>query len=61
MTPEDVQATAARGGVSLSSEEAAKLVKGAERLRQLAEVVRKYIAADVEPAGTFRTRSVEGE
>ena len=61
LTAEEVRATAARSGLELTVEEAARLVKGGSRLRRLAQEVRAYAGhKDVEPAGAFHAGGSHG-
>jgi aspartyl-tRNA(Asn)/glutamyl-tRNA(Gln) amidotransferase subunit A len=53
LTAEEIKSAAARAGLPLSAEEAAKLVKGANRSRRMAAQLRTYVTAQTEPAATF--------
>jgi len=61
LTAEEVRAAAARNGLELTEQEAARLVKGASRGRRLAEEVRASAGPqDVEPAGVFHAGGSHG-
>ena len=57
---DDVKRAAERAGWKLSEEEAAKLLKGGLRGQSMAEVLRKYVTRETEPAGVFSVGGEEG-
>jgi hypothetical protein len=60
LSVDQVLRAAERGGLELTDEEASKLARNASRDRRLAQAVRKYATAGVEPAGVFQAGGPDG-